>query len=430
LRMRVAVVTLGCKVNQSESAIIEGELRSRGYEVVGIEDSPTLCIVNTCTVTSRSDQQSRQIIRKAVRHGARVIATGCYAQLRPKELSEIGGVIYVTGNSGKGCLVDRLEEVLASDRVVSSISQPDAPVTTGTYHSNRARAFLKIQDGCDRSCSYCTVPFARGRSRSLGVDDVLKAVDGLYASGYREVVLTGIHTGLYGRDLNPCSSLSMLVRRIKDACPDVRIRLSSIEPDECDDEILSLLEEGLICPHLHIPLQSGSDRILDMMNRGYTTASYRGLIERVVSINPDVSIGTDVIVGFPGEGEREFQQTLDLIQELPFSYVHVFQYSKRPGTRAASMTGHIDPSTRRKRVGLIRAIASEKKRQYISRFCGRILEVIIEENNRTNGFLRAISDNYIRVLVEDGGLRPRSRTLVRAVSLLDNELLCKPLKNT
>jgi len=426
--MRVAIVTLGCKVNQSESAIIRGELMSRGYEIVDVKDRPGLCIVNTCTVTSRSDQQSRQIIRKAVRYGARVIATGCYAQLRPKELSDIDGVIYVTGNSEKAHLVDRVEEILGSDRPGSSVSPPDAPVTTGAYHSDRARAFLKIQDGCNRSCSYCTVPSARGRSRSLGMAEALKAVDDLCASGYNEVVLTGIHTGLYGHDLNPRSSLAVLVREIKRTHPDVRIRLSSIEPDECNDDLLSLLREGLICPHLHIPLQSGSDRILDMMNREYTTDSYKRLIERIISINPDVSIGTDVIVGFPGEGEDEFQETLDLIQELPFSYVHVFQYSRRPGTRAASLPGHIDPSTKKKRVGQIKALALEKKRQYISRFCGEVLEVIVEENSKSSRFSKAISDNYIRVLVDDRGLNPRAKTLVRALSLLNDGLLCKPLK--
>jgi len=428
--MRIAIATLGCKVNQSESASIEGELRSRGYEVVDYKERPDLCIINTCTVTARSDQQSRQLIRRAVNQGARVIATGCYAQLRPHELSEIDGVIYITGNAGKGCIVNKLEEIHDSEGTELDITAPVSPVKTGAYYSNRARAFLKIQDGCDHSCSYCTVPMARGKSRSLKTEEALGAAVEFWGKGYNEIVLTGVHIGAYGHDLNPPSSLTNLIQRIKQSIPDIRIRLSSIEPHEFSDELLSLIEEGLICPHLHIPLQSGSDRILCLMNRGYNSAFYRDIINRIISVNPDISIGTDVIAGFPGEGENEFQETISLIEELPFSYVHAFQYSIRPGTSAESLKGHLDPYTKKKRVGMIRELALRKKRHYISRHSGRILEVIVEENNKSDGFLRGISENYIRVIMEKDGLKPSSRILVKAISMLDSTLICKPIEYT
>jgi threonylcarbamoyladenosine tRNA methylthiotransferase MtaB len=429
--MRVAIVTLGCKLNQSESAFIEGELRARGYEIVDYRDNPDVCIVNTCAVTARGDQQSRQLIRRAVNQRAKVIATGCYAQLRPHELSCIKGVIYVTGNTGKNHIIDRLRMIEDFDNISKvDVCTPDAPVRTGEYYSDRARAFLKIQDGCDHSCSYCTVPMARGKSRSLKTDDVLKAAEKLWSKGYKEIVLTGVHIGVYGHDLDPPSSLASLIRKIKRLYPDIRIRLSSIEPHEFSDDLLSLIEEELVCPHLHIPLQSGSDRILSLMNRRYNSIFYRDIINRIISVNPDISIGTDVIAGFPGEGEKEFQETISLIEDLPFSYVHVFQYSERPGTYATFLPGHLDPCTRKKRARVIGEISLNKKRHYISRYSGKILDVIIEESSKTNGFLRAISDNYIRVLVERDGIKPRSRILVRAVSALDNELICKPLTCT
>jgi len=425
--MRIAIATLGCKVNQFESASIEGELRTRGYEIVDYREDPDICIINTCTVTSRSDQQSRQLIRRAANRGARVIATGCYAQLRPEELSKMEGVIYVTGNSGKGHIASKIDLLLDSKVPVMDIAIPASPVKSGYYYSSRSRALLKIQDGCNHSCSYCSVPLARGRSRSLQTGEALRAALDFWKKGYMEIVLTGINIGAYGYDLNPPSTLSDLIRQINRSIPDVRIRLSSIEPQEFNDDLLSFVGDGLICRHLHIPLQSGSDKILRMMNRGYDSLFYRNLIQRILSLNPDISIGTDVIVGFPGEREEEFQQTIELLEELPFSYVHAFQYSKRPGTKAELLTNEVDPYTKKKRVGIIKEMALEKKRQYISKFLGKVLEVIIEGNNRIDGFSSGISDNYIKVIVDGKNLKPGSRLMVKAFSLYDSTLMCKPL---
>ncbi len=428
--MRIAIQTLGCKVNQSESASIEGVLRSRGYEVVDYKDNPDLCIVNTCTVTAKSDYQSRQLIRRVVKNGARVIATGCYAQLRPHELSGIKGVIYVTGNSGKNHIVDRLEDIYKSKRLELDITRPNSPVKTDLYYSNRARAFLKIQDGCNHSCSYCAVPMARGKSRSLNPQDVLKAVESFCLEGYKEVVLTGVHIGNYGLDLAPRISLTEIIKEIRNTYPQIRLRLSSIEPNELDDDLLSIIADKLICPHLHIPLQSGSDRILSAMNRRYNKTFFRDMINKIISINPDISIGTDVIVGFPGEREKEFHETVELVEELPFSYIHVFPYSKRPGTNAESLQGHLAPKIKKKRVDVIREIAYRKKNDYISRYLDKVLEVIVEASDKTNGFLRAISDNYIKVLLKKEGLRPCSKILVKGISVFNDKLICEPLNNT
>ncbi len=425
--MRIAIATLGCKVNQSESASIEGELRSRGYEVVDYKERPDLCIINTCTVTARSDQQSRQLIRRVVNQGAKVIATGCYAQLRPRELAEIKGVILVTGNSHKEQIINNINRLFTQGTPKIEISPPNTPVTVGPYHSNRVRAFLKIQDGCNLSCSYCTVPMARGRSRSLKPHDVLRAVGSFYSEGYREVVLTGVHIGSYGLDLNPKSSLHEIVEKITSTYPQLRLRLSSIEPQEFDKGLLSLIKDRLICPHLHIPLQSGSNKILRAMNRRYDITFFRELINKIISINPDISIGTDVIVGFPGEGDREFQETVALLEELPFSYIHVFPYSKRPNTPAESLSGHIEAETKRKRVGRVVEIGRKKKKAYISRYLGRSLDVIVEGIDRTTGFYRGISDNYIRAIIRKNGLNSGTRTSVKGVSLVKDNLICKPL---
>lgn len=425
--MRIAITTLGCKVNQAESFYIEGSLRKKGYKIVDPSDSPDLCIVNTCTVTAKSDYQSRHVIRRAVKNGARVIATGCYAQLSPAELSGIKGVILVTGNSGKAHIVDNIKKILTPDETKVDISPPEAPVFTGSYHSNRVRAFLKIQDGCNLSCSYCAVPMARGKSRSLMPADILKAVESFCSDGYKEVVLTGVHTGIYGLDLNPPISLGRIIREIKNNYPQIRLRLSSIEPQELSDEILSVMGDRLVCPHLHIPLQSGSDRILSAMNRGYNREFFRNVIDKIISINPNISIGTDVIVGFPGEGEDEFQETVELLEELPFSYIHVFPYSKRRNTLAESLPGHLDPITKKKRVETVCEIVQRKKKDYISRYLGKTLEIIVEENAKTTGFFRAISDNYIRVLVRKDGLMPNSRVFVKGISVVNEELICEPL---
>jgi len=434
--VRIAITTLGCKVNQSESASIEGALRENGHEIVNHAANPHVCIVNTCTVTAKSDYQSRQMIRRAIKSGASVIATGCYAQLKPDELSEIKGIDLILGNSQKDKIQEHVYKLSLNSHLSEAggfqkkvfVDSPEIPMVTGHYHSKKARAFLKIQDGCNFSCSYCTVPLARGKSRSLKPEDVIKAVQRFNTEGYKEIVLTGIHIGNYGLDLKPKSSLLEIVNKIVDAFPDVRLRLTSVEPQEFKKEFLMLIKNGAVCPHVHIPLQSGSDKILKSMNRGYSTSFFRELIKEIALTCPNISIGTDVIVGFPGETDKDFEDTVALLEELPFSYIHTFPYSKRPDTQAIKLPGHISNEIKRKRVDILFKIAQAKKKYYISKSLGQKLDVIIEGKSQINGFYKAISDNYLKPLIIADSLIPRQRMWVKAIDCKDGELLCIPAK--
>ncbi|MCK5286533.1 MAG: tRNA (N(6)-L-threonylcarbamoyladenosine(37)-C(2))-methylthiotransferase MtaB [Thermodesulfovibrionia bacterium] len=442
--MRVAITTLGCKVNQSESALIRGSLKENGHEIVPMfQDTdnlgtsrfrPDVCIINTCSVTAKSDYQSRQMIRRAFKTGAKVIATGCYAQLRPLDLSNIKGIDLIVGNSQKNKLHEYLN-TLYSDNFRSQnngktpvlIDSMDAPVKCGPYSSNRARAFLKIQDGCNFSCSYCIVPRARGKSRSLIPEAVLQAVGDFRSKGFKEIVLTGIHIGSYGLDLKPQTSLLEIVEKTVRTYPELRLRLSSIEPQELKKELLVLIKQGSVCPHLHIPLQSGSDRILKAMNRGYTTSFYKNLVTEIVSECPDISIGTDVIAGFPGEDDQEFENTLRFIEELPLSYMHVFPYSDRPDTKASALEGKVKKAVKKQRVRKLLEISKKKKYDYISKHLDSCLDVIVEQKHITTGFYRAISSNYMRLLVKSHNLLIGQRLPVRAITYTDGELIGIPL---
>lgn len=444
--MKISITTLGCKVNQAESASIEGTMRGHGHEIVpmlrdtdkpGMScDRPDVCIINTCTVTAKSDYQSRQMIRRAVKSGARVIATGCYAQLRPEELSKIKGLDFILGNSEKGNLQEylyKLSPKSPENPPEILVESPETPMKLGPYCSNRSRAFLKIQDGCNFSCSYCAVPMARGESRSLNPADVLNAVEKLVADGYEEIVLTGIHIGSYGLELKPESSLLEIVNKILNVNPLIRLRLSSIEPREFKKDFLLLIKQagttrsrGRLCPHVHIPLQSGSDNILKLMKRGYSISFFKKLINEIVLAHADISIGTDIIVGFPGESENDFRETVNLLEELPLSYIHVFPYSQRPNTSAAGLKGQVSNQVKRKRVNIILEIAINKKNAYLTRHLGKTLNVIVEKKEATNCFYRSISDNYLRPLVRADNLNVGSSLQVKAVSFCDGELISIP----
>jgi threonylcarbamoyladenosine tRNA methylthiotransferase MtaB len=425
--MKVSIQTLGCKVNQSESASIEGTLRVNGYEMVDHSDGPDICVINTCTVTSKSDYQSRQLIRKAVKSGAKVIATGCYAQLRPEEISGIDGINVILGNSDKDGLVDCIKNLSRNSRPSIIVNPPTARLKSAPYYSDRSRAFLKIQDGCNLSCTYCTVPLARGKSRSLGRDDILSSVGRLFAEGYREIVLTGIHIGSFGFDLRPQSSLLEIVGQITESYPQIRIRLSSIEPQEFKMEYLKLIREGKVCSHLHIPLQSGSDKILKAMNRRYSTGFFKELINTILTECPDISIGTDLITGFPDESDSDFNMTVKFIENLPISYLHVFPYSKRPNTKASIMDNQIDAKTKKNRVKKLLEIGNRKKNAYMKGSLGSILNVTIERKIENKGFYSAISDNYLRVYVESDSLISGQNIKVKVTNLTDGVLNAQPL---
>ncbi len=426
--MKVSIQTLGCKVNQSESASIKGLLRNNDFEVVNHSDSPDVCIINTCTVTAKSDYQSRQLIRKAAKSGAKVIATGCYAQLKSEVISEIDGISAVLGNSDKDGLLDCLENLSTQNKPSIIVNPPEAKLKAAPYYSERSRAFLKIQDGCNFSCTYCTVPRARGKSRSLDEDDIMLSMANLIKDGYREVVLTGIHIGSYGMELKPRSSLLKIVTQITDSYPESRLRLSSIEPQEFKMGFLKLIKEEKVCSHLHIPLQSGSDKILEAMNRRYNTETFKRLINNILTECPDISIGTDLITGFPGESDTDFDTTVNFIRSLPISYLHVFPYSLRPDTKASLMDNQISDQTKKRRVKRLLDLSNEMKNRYIKTSLDTTLNVIIEKKIKNRDFYTAISDNYLRIHVKSHSLISGQILKVKVISLTDGVLIAQPLK--
>ena len=406
---RVAVTTLGCKVNQYESAAMVEDLEKRGFAVVPFGSEADIYIINTCTVTERTDYQSRQLVRRAHRKNpsATIIATGCYAQTAPEKLASLPGIKMVVGTAEKRNIPLMLEDITEGrpDIVVGDITCTEklspAPVSQFPGHT---RAFLKIQDGCNSFCSYCIIPYARGRSRSLPEDAVLSQIKRFGASGYREIVLTGIHLGMYGHDLVPQTSLITLLRKIEECGSIDRLRISSIEPMEITDEIIAHIENSdIMCRHLHIPLQSGDDTILASMKRNYTTCQFRGVIEKICRAIPEIAIGMDVMTGFPGEGEKEFTNTRNFLNGIPLAYLHVFPYSRRPGTVAATAPGQIRDVVKKERTKELRTLGKEKRITYNSRFIGEKLSVLIENRkDRETGFFKGFSDNYIPVLVKDG----------------------------
>lgn len=406
---KVALTTLGCKVNQYETAGLTEELSRRGFAIVPFTSVADVYIINTCTVTAKTDYQSRQLIRRAnrINPDASIIVTGCYAQISPEELKKLPGVTLVVGTEGKTTIPDLLEDERERHHEFVMTDMSDHAGFSGlpvTEFPGHTRAFLKIQDGCNAFCSYCIVPYARGRSRSMPGYEVLRQMHRLRNAGYREIVLSGVHLGQWGLDFpHPLSFLDLL-RRIEIEKIVERIRISSIEPTEITDEMIRHISESiLICPHLHIPLQSGDDVILKAMNRHYSSDQFKNRIEAIVSAIPDVAIGIDVIVGFPGEGEREFANTKAFIKDLPVAYLHVFPFSARPGTVAATLPAQVPDPVKKERGKILRDIGRRKRIAYNKMFIGKNLSVLVEDtSDRDTGFMKGFSKNYIPVLIENG----------------------------
>jgi len=382
--MKISVLTLGCKVNQAESSLIEGALKSSGSKIVAITESPDVCIINTCTVTSKSDYQSRQLIRKAHRAGARVIVTGCYSELNRENVSAMEGVEAVVGNKDKLGIINNLVG-----------HNMDIPLS---FQSNaRSRLFIKVQDGCNYSCSYCAIPKARGASRSVDPQVVIQQVNKAVSHGYNEIVLTGIHLGTYGIDSIPKVTLSYLLKTILKQTKIMRIRLSSLEVREINDELLDILGDKRVCKHLHIPLQSGDDKILKLMSRAYDSKQFSLKIKQIFNKIPEIAIGTDVIVGFPGEEEAEFQNTYKLLDSLPIPYLHIFPFSARNGTMASQMPDNIPSVVKKDRVHALESLGSKKKTEYMLSQVNKTLDVLIEGGRNSDNMSYGTSGNYLKV---------------------------------
>ncbi|MBA4374392.1 MAG: tRNA (N(6)-L-threonylcarbamoyladenosine(37)-C(2))-methylthiotransferase MtaB [Thermodesulfovibrio sp.] len=382
--MKVAFVTLGCRANQSESDIIKESLELSGVTTVTLNDSPDFCIVNTCTVTRKSDYTSRQLIRKAAKQGAKVIVTGCYSQLNEQEVAGLPGVVKIVDIKNKYDIVGLITHNTDSKLVFAT--------------SSRSRPFLKIQDGCNFSCSYCTVPLARGKSRSEPLELLIERAAAIVEKGFSEIVLTGIHLGTYGKDLPDQASISGLLRTLLLQTSIHRIRLSSLEVNEINDELLEVVEDKRLCENLHIPLQSGSDAVLRLMRRGYNAGQFRKKIEAVAERLGRIGLGTDIIVGFPGESDRDFEETYQMLEDLPFTYMHVFPYSPRLNTDAAQMTGLPTFQKVQERIDRLKWLENAKKTTFMKEQIGKSLEIIMEEGE-VHGMVVGTSSNYLKVAV-------------------------------
>lgn len=400
------IATFGCRTNQADSAAIrESFLESQMTET----DQPVeadIIVINSCTVTHRSDQQVRQLTRKFRRENrnARILLTGCYAQREPERLSRIQGISALVGNTHKDGLVEIADELgpqtQAPQLFVDDFQKVRRIDLSPGRVGGKTRPFVKIQDGCDAKCSYCIIPAVRGPSRSVPPAQILKQVSELTAAGFREIVLTGIHIGTYGMYLQPRYPLDRLVREITEIPGLVQLRLSSIEPMELSKKIIELAAQSeKIAPHFHICLQSGSDRILKKMLRPYDTARFLEIIQEIRVKIPEAAIGTDLIVGFPGETRADHRQTLDFVREAPFTYLHVFPYSDRSGTRASKMSHKVHSRTIKRRSAELRDLSAEKNSRFRSQFMGRRLK-ILTLTNESNGMREGISGNYLKVLLE------------------------------
>ncbi len=400
---RVAVHTLGCKLNFAETSTIAGQFRAQGYEVVGIDDGADVCIINTCSVTERADRECRQMVRRALRHSpdAYVIVAGCYAQLRPAEIAAIPGVDLVLGTKEKFHVFEHAEgfqKAPQSRTFVGSVESMDvADQASSLGFSDRTRAFLKVQDGCDYSCAFCTIPLARGASRSVAVFDVVNEAKRVVQEGYREIVLTGVNVGDYGHKNG--TSLPRLLSELVDIDGLDRIRISSIEPNLLTDELLALWKLNTkLCKHFHIPLQGGNDDLLKAMRRRYLTDLYADRVRTVRELLPEAGIGADVIVGFPGETDDLFSKTYRFLVDLPISYLHVFTYSERPNTPASDFPGRVEPRIRSERSEMLRILSSRKRDVFHSSFMNKNVKVLFEDQ-AVNGNWSGLTGEYVRVKV-------------------------------
>jgi len=384
--MKISFLTLGCRVNQSESSVIEGTLKENGITIVSLKEKPDFCIVNTCAVTAKGDYNSRQLIRRAARSGAKVIVTGCYSQLKSDDVKSMPGVFEIVDNARKF-------------DIVKMITSEDVDLCYGRH--SRSRPYLKIQDGCNRRCSYCAVPLARGKSRSIPEEEVIEKVLIIESRGYNEVVLTGIHIGSYGRDLTVKTNLKKLLKRILSETRIRRIRLSSLEITEVDEEFIEIIEDQRICRHLHLPLQSGSDNVLSVMRRGYSSSEFSHRLGAIAGRIDNISLGTDIIVGFPGERNEDFKATYDLMRTLPVSYMHIFPFSARSGTDASTMKGQIDDLTIKTRLEKLANLNRIKKRLYMERQIDNPLDVILEDSAGPGVYI-GTSGNYLKVKARVG----------------------------
>ncbi len=408
MKKNYKIITLGCKVNQSESRAIADSLNKKGWHEAKEKDKADLCIINTCTVTHKASMQSRQAVRRAIRDfpKARIVCTGCYAQTRPYDLEKIEGLHNIIGHSHKHIIPDLADSFFSDARKIPRVITGNIgsrfQEISGISKGGRTRAFLKIQDGCSAFCTYCIVPYARGKARSMEPWKVLDNIKKLKKAGYREVVLSGIHIGLYGRDLKPETNLAGLLKKIEDMAPVERVRISSIEPNELLPEIIELVADSdIFCHHFHIPLQSGDAEILKRMGRPYSPEDFSRLITNIHAKIPHGAIGVDTLIGFPGETDEAFHNTFNIIKNLPVSYLHVFPFSPRKGTPAYDYSGPVPIDIIKERCRIMRDLGQTKKKEFYKKFAGKTMPALIEsERDKKSGMLKGVTSNYLTVFTK------------------------------
>jgi len=404
---KAAFYTLGCKVNQYETEAMTESFENAGYEIVDYSEFADVYIINTCTVTNMGDRKSRQIIRRAREKNpeALVAVVGCYSQIAPGEVLEIPEVSLVVGTDERSRMVELVEYAMEKEEKLNMVNdimkvKEFEEMSIKSYKS-RTRAFLKIQEGCDQYCTYCIIPYARGHIRSRKPDSIIAEVKELAENGFREIVLTGIHVASYGKDLGN-TSLIDIIEKVHEIDGIRRIRMSSVDPNVMTDGFIERLSRlPKICRHFHLSLQSGCDETLKRMNRKYTTGEYRRVVKKLREVFADVAITTDLIVGFPGETEEEFQKTVDFVEEIAFSAMHVFKYSQRSGTPAAKYENQIKPQVKDSRSKVITAIAQKNEEKFKKAFIGRSKPVLYEQPfDGQKSLFEGLTDNYIRVVSE------------------------------
>lgn len=402
---KVAFYTLGCKVNQYETEAMIELFEHAGYEHVQSEEYADVYVINTCTVTHMSDRKSRQYIRRVKKKNPNsvIAVVGCYSQVAPEEILDIEEVNLVMGTNDRRHIVEKVEAVTCDDKVstvddIMKVKEFEEIEITQT--NGRTRAFMKIQDGCDRFCTYCIIPYARGRVRSRDLDNIVEEVKLLAEKGYKEVVLTGIHVASYGKDIKDKEvKLLDVIKAVNEIDGIERIRTSSVEPILFTDEFVEEISKmDKVCPHFHLSLQSGCDATLDRMNRRYTTAEYREIVDRLREKMPDVAITTDVIVGFPGETNEEFKQTYEFLKDIELAQMHIFKYSPRKGTPAAKMDNQIDPQVKHMRSEQLISLSKVNFDKFAERFIGREMDVLFEETTKSGNY-EGLTTNYMRVEV-------------------------------
>ncbi len=398
---KIAFHTLGCKLNFSETSAIARQMQERGFTTVDFEEASDVYVINTCSVTDQADTKCRNIVRKAMKQNpnAYVVVVGCYAQLKPKEIASIKGVDLVLGAAEKFKLPEIITDLTKNpcgQVLASEISNANFFVDAYSV-GDRTRSFLKIQDGCDYKCSFCTIPLARGKSRSDTPENVLKNANDLAAKGVKEIVLTGVNTGDYGKGIDGNYTFFDIVKRLDEVEGIERFRISSIEPNLLTDEIIEFVAQSKrFMPHFHIPLQSGSDKMLKLMQRRYKSDLYKSRVEKIKNVMPHACIGVDVIVGFPQETDDDFLDTYNFVNELDISYLHVFTYSERANTKAIEMEGVIPVPVRNQRNAMLRTLSEKKKRYFYQQFLDTSRLALMEQEQHGN-VMHGFTDNYIKV---------------------------------